>query len=196
VGAAGTRGNNTDIVQIEPLLFAKTLIAKGGERPMIIDHIRHLCRVGLPRPLWGVVLGLALVATQTIPAALAQVPKDRSHAAIEFKPHPTANISEPQWVAYFALVKTAHGKSMQRFPDIHLVVFEDGAGAYYAFTQPGHPAHPAWITRKLLGEAGNLSMNQIGYFAGDEAAFAKLYQQYQVLTQKSIEQLKADRRIK
>lgn len=163
---------------------------------MIIDTVRRLCRAGLLRTLWTVTLGLAVATAQTVTPALAQAQKAQSHAAIAFKPHPTANISEPQWAAYFTLVKAAHGKSMQRFPDLHLLVFEDGAGAFYAFTQPGHPAHPAWITRKLVEKGGGLSMDQIGYFAGDEASFAKLYQQYQVLTQKAIEQLKAERGIK
>jgi hypothetical protein len=39
-------------------------------------------------------------------------------------------------------------------------------------------------------------MNQIGYFAGEEPAFAKLYQQYQLLTQKAIEEMKAKRGLK
>lgn len=98
------------------------------------------------RALWAIVL-IVVASAQAIAPALAQAPQDQDSRAIEFKPFPTANISEPQWAAYFARVQAAHGKSLQRFPDLHLVVFDDGAATYYAFTQPGHPAHPAWITQ-------------------------------------------------
>src|SRR5947199_405057 len=84
--------------------------------------------------------------TAILRPALAQAQTEQAPPAIELKPHPTANISEAQWAAYFARVKTANGKSMQRFPEIHVVVFEDGAGAFYAFTEPGHPAASAFVS--------------------------------------------------
>ena len=85
---------------------------------------------------------------------------------------------------------------MVEFPEQRLLVF-DGEHSYYAFTQPGHPAHPAWITRKLVSEQdGRLNMIQIGYFAGREPPFAELFRQYQVLTQTTIEALKTRERRK
>lgn len=116
-------------------------------------------------------------------------------SAIEFKPHPTAQISESQWTAYYNEVKAAHGGSIQEFPDEHLVVFHDNAAATsYAFTQAGHPAHPAWVTRKIVQEGNDLFVQQIGYYAGAEAAFATLFQQYQALNQRMIDDLKQRRR--
>ena len=48
----------------------------------------------------------------------------------------------------------------------------------YAFTTKGHPAHPAWITRQVVESEDTVDIKQIGYFAGDEEPFAKLFQQY------------------
>ena len=115
--------------------------------------------------------------------------------AIEFKPHPTAQITESQWVAYYEAVKAAHGASIQEFPDEKLVVFQDNAAATsYAFTQAGHSAHPAWVTRKIVQDGNDLFVQQIGFFAGAEAAFATLFQQYQTLNQRMIDDLKQRRR--
>jgi hypothetical protein len=102
--------------------------------------------------------------------------------AQEFKPHAVAKISEQQWRDYFDLVKKSHGKSERSFPGQKLVVFEDPAQySSYAFTQPGHPAHPAWITRKVVERDGWHAIDQIGYFAGDEAPFAELFRAYKSL---------------
>jgi hypothetical protein len=115
--------------------------------------------------------------------------------SIEFKPHPTAQVTESQWTAYYDEVKAAHGGSIQEFPDEKLVVFQDNVSATsYAFTQPGHPAHPAWVTRKIVQEGNDLFVQQIGYFAGVETAFATLFQQYQALNQRMIDDLKQRRR--
>ncbi len=64
-----------------------------------------------------------------------------------------------------------------------LVLFEDASSStYYAFTLPEHPAHPAWITRKLVDRVGEVAMDLIGYFAGDEEPFSELFQDYAELT--------------
>ena len=111
--------------------------------------------------------------------------------AIELRPYPTDKITERQWSDYFAQVKAAYAASMQELPDQHLVVFHDDKTATsYAFTQPGHPAHPAWITRHIVQEGSNLDVDQIGYFAGAEAPFAVLFQQYQATNRRMIEEMK------
>ncbi len=81
---------------------------------------------------------------------------------------------------------------MKTFPHLHLVVFNSDrpGGILYAFTQPGHAAHPAWIARRLVQTGQNLSMDQVGYFAGQEAPFAALFQQYQELSNKAIEAMR------
>ena len=111
--------------------------------------------------------------------------------AIEFKPYPTEKITEAQWKDYFGQVTAAYGASMQELRDQHLVVFHDDATATsYAFTEVGHAAHPAWITRRIVQEGDKLYVDQIGYFAGNEAAFAILFQQYQATNQKMIDAMK------
>lgn len=80
-----------------------------------------------------------------------------------------------QWEAYFDEVKRKHAAVMQDVEAAKLLVFEDGATkTIYSFTKPGHPAHPAWITRKVEQRGDSIVVNQIGYFAGDEPSFAQL----------------------
>jgi hypothetical protein len=129
--------------------------------------------------------------TRAIIAIIALLATVASAPAIEFKPYPVAQITPAQWTGYYDQVRSAHGASRQEFPAERLVVFHDNATATsYAFTQPGHAAHPAWITRKIVQHGDNLFVDQIGYFAGPEAPFAVLYQQYQALNQRMTEELK------
>ena len=115
--------------------------------------------------------------------------------AIEFKPHPTAQITESQWVAYYDHVRGALGGSMQDFRDEQIVVFHDNAAATsYAFTKPGHPAHPAWVARKIVQERNDFFVEQVGFYAGPEAPFATLFAQYQALNQRMVDDLKQRRR--
>ena len=115
--------------------------------------------------------------------------------AIEFKPYPTQKITEAQWEEYLGHVKAAYGASMQELRDQHLVVFHDNVTAIsYAFTALGHPAHPAWIARRIVQEGDKLYVDQTGYFAGDEAAFAVLFQQYQATNQKMIDAMKLNKK--
>ena len=116
--------------------------------------------------------------------------------ATEFKPFPTARVTASQWNTYFEQVKAAHAASMQEVREQHLVTFQDSENLImYAFTQPGHPAHPAWIARRFVQDAqGAQNLEQVGYFAGQEAPFAALFQQYQVLNQQMIEHMKQQQR--
>jgi hypothetical protein len=106
-------------------------------------------------------------------------------AAQEFKPYPRANITTDQWQTYFDEVKSKHGADAKDLDDQKLLLFDDKATAtMFAFTKPGHPAHPAWITRKLEQRNNNLYVAQIGYFAGAEAPFAELFRAYIALNEK------------
>jgi hypothetical protein len=109
--------------------------------------------------------------------------------ALEIKPYPEAKITEAQWIAYHDQVKAAYGPSAQEIPGQNLVVYS-GEGISFAFTQAAHPAHPAWIARQLVQEAGQFNVVQIGYFAGQEPPFAELFRAFQALNQRMIEELK------
>lgn len=114
--------------------------------------------------------------------------------AQEFKPFPEARITEAQWVTYFDDVKKSYEVSKREFPDEHLVVFNDlKTGMNWAFTTPGHAAHPAWITRQpVADEFGKTRVNQIGYFAGQEQPFARLFNDYLALTESTIKKIPSD----
>jgi hypothetical protein len=122
----------------------------------------------------GIVRGLAIVA-----CAAAAV-----HAQ-EFRPHPQARITAAQWQAYFDEVKAKHGATRQPFDAGHLVLFNDAASLMsWVFTTPGHPAHPAWVTRQPVTDGASVKIRQIGFYAGDEAEFRKLFAAYLVLSSK------------
>lgn len=106
--------------------------------------------------------------------------------AQEFKPYPQPKISHAQWGAYYDEVREAHGQTERRAEEQRLVTFTDHKrGMSFAFTLPGHPAHPAWITRRLVEhQDGGVYMDQIGYFAGAEEPFAELFDQYRRLNEK------------
>lgn len=114
--------------------------------------------------------------------------------AQEYMPFPDARITEAQWNSYHEEVIKAHGTSKRDFPAEHLVVFEDReARMFWAFTTSGHPAHPAWITRRVVEQSGRVSTNQIGYFAGEEQPFAKLYNDYLALTERTVKKLQNEK---
>lgn len=105
--------------------------------------------------------------------------------AQEYKPYPRARITQDQWQQYFEEVSSKHAASRLELPTELLVVFENtSAHTSYAFTQTGHPAHPAWVTRQVVQDGVGVYVQQIGYFAGDEEPFAKLFRAYQELNAK------------
>ena len=111
--------------------------------------------------------------------------------AQEFKPYPRANITEAQWQSSFDEVREKHGATVQDVEDQKLLVYTDRAtSTIYGFTKPGHPAHPAWIARKPEQRGDSLFIGQIGYFAGAEPPFAKLFRDYLALNEKMKEEFK------
>jgi hypothetical protein len=108
----------------------------------------------------------------------------------QYMPHPMAEISEQEWKDYHQSVQEACGSTRRAFADEHLEVFECPANSLHlAFTTEGHPAHPAWITRQV--QAG--TVEQIGYFAGQEEPFAVLFQSYLDLTNRTLKSVSDDK---
>jgi hypothetical protein len=109
--------------------------------------------------------------------------------AQEFQPYPAPRITVEQWASYLEIVRSKLDATAEIFPDKHIVVFFDQeARTYYIFTTKDHPAHPAWITRRIVEESGQVRVRQIGYFAGSEKPFAALFAEYQSMN----EQLRQD----
>jgi len=113
-----------------------------------------------------------------------------AHArAQEYQPYPSPRITPEQWARYGELVRQNHGASLEIFEDKQLIAFSDErTRTFWVFTLKKHPAHPAWITRQMYQEDGQVRVRQIGYFAGSEDAFARLFQEYLLRN----EELKAD----
>jgi hypothetical protein len=119
--------------------------------------------------------GIAIVACAAGAAASGQ----------EFRPHEQAHITRAQWQAYYDEVRAKHAATQQPFSKEHLVLFNDPKSLMsWAFTLPGHPAHPAWVTRQPVIDGNNVKIRQIGFYAGDEQAFRKLFATYVALTSK------------
>jgi hypothetical protein len=109
---------------------------------------------------------------------------------IEFKPHADAKITQGQWDSYYAQVKISKDLIKREIPELDVVIFENEKdGSSYAFTQSGHPAHPAWIARKITREGGQLGIDQVGYFAGKEPPFAQWFDEYLALNEKIKQEL-------
>ena len=104
--------------------------------------------------------------------------------AAEFKPYQEAKISIEEFEKYKAIIVEKFGDSVVKVPDQNLVVYLDNSKGNYAFTTQGHPAHPAWIARRVVESNGSIDIEQIGYFAGKEKPFAVLFKQYLELNEK------------
>ena len=101
--------------------------------------------------------------------------------AQEYQPYPSPRITQEQWARYGAEVRQNHGASQEVFEDKQLIAFSDDRTlTFWVFTLKKHPAHPALITRQLYEENGEFRVRQIGYFAGAEEEFAKLFREYQM----------------
>jgi len=100
--------------------------------------------------------------------------------AQEYQPYPSPQITPEQWAKYGETVRQHHGATLEHFKDRKLIAFSDQrTRIFWVFTLKGHPAHPAWITRQMYEEDGQVRVRQIGYFAGSETEFAKLFREYQ-----------------
>lgn len=175
---------NLSIEQTTPsgMLRMSTVV---GSAPMGRDHIPRR-RMSAPHALVIQASPMKLIASLLTAIALLS-----DAQAQEFKPFPRANITEAQWQRYFDEVREKHGASAQDLDDQKLLVYTDGTtSTVYGFTKPGHPAHPAWIARKPEQRGDSIYVGQIGYFAGAEPPFAKLFKEYLALNEKLKEEMK------
>lgn len=114
-----------------------------------------------------------------------------SEAATEVEPYETAKISKEQWDEYHSVVASELSSSRRVYKEHSLEIFsDDETRATIAFTMPGHDAHPAWVTRHVVFEDGELNLAVIGYFAGDEAAFSELFEQYERMAEQTRKKFK------
>ena len=100
--------------------------------------------------------------------------------AQEFQPYSTPQVTAEQWTRYAEEVRQNFGSTAQVVKEENVIVFSDQrTRTFWVFTTKDHPAHPAWITRRMVEQDGEVTVRQIGYFAGPEPEFAKLFRAYQ-----------------
>ena len=109
--------------------------------------------------------------------------------AVEITPFEEANISESEFAQYHAIVSRELASTHRAYTEHFLEVYSDeSTRASIAFTLPGHPAHPAWVTRHVLMDEDSISMNVVGYYAGDKGEFEKLFNQYRAMAEETTRQ--------
>jgi hypothetical protein len=119
---------------------------------------------------------------RTLPCLLATAGLAVATAAPaqDFQPYPTPQITTTQWMDYAELVRQTYGATADYIKEERVIVFSDlRTRTFWVFTTKDHPAHPAWITRQMVEEEGQVHVRQIGYFAGSEPEFSKLFRSYQ-----------------
>ena len=104
---------------------------------------------------------------------------DAAARAQEFQPYPSPKVTVDQWQKYLIEVRSRHEASAEIYKDKNVIVFSDPTTrTFYIFTTKDNPAHPAWITRKIVEEGGKVNVRQIGYFAGAQEPFDRMFTEY------------------
>ena len=104
---------------------------------------------------------------------------DAAARAQEFQPYPSPKVTVDQWQKYLIEVRSRHEASAEIYKDKNVVVFSDPTTrTFYIFTTKDNPAHPAWITRQIVEQGGKVNVRQIGYFAGAQEPFDRLFSEY------------------
>ncbi len=113
---------------------------------------------------------------------------------LSIKPHQTARITIQQWQDYLQLAILKYADSVYDINEqcINHVIAKD-INVWLYFTQDCHPAYPAWVTLYLNEEGGQIGLGQIGYFAGDEPAFAQFFQKMGAVRQRMIDGIKSQK---
>ena len=97
----------------------------------------------------------------------------------EFQPYPSPKVTVDQWQKYLLEVRSRHEASLEIYKDKNVVVFSDPTTrTFYIFTTKDNPAHPAWITRQIVEQGGKVNVRQIGYFAGAQEPFDRMFSEY------------------
>jgi hypothetical protein len=108
--------------------------------------------------------------------------------AQEFQPYPQPQVTADDYTRYAEEVRQSFGSTAQVVKEDKVIVFSDmRTRTFYVFTTKDHPAHPAWITRQMVEESGQVRVRQIGYFAGSEEAFARMFRDYEQRNTKLME---------
>ncbi len=93
-------------------------------------------------------------------------------------------VSEEQFRIYFDEVSKKFVTGARDLEaDKLLMYFNPVTSVTYTFTKPGHPAHPAWVSRLVVTAEEKLTTSQIGFYAGSYAEYEKLFKSIQTATE-------------
>jgi hypothetical protein len=105
--------------------------------------------------------------------------------AQQFRPFAEPRITEAQWQAYYSEVSIKFAKTLRDLETENLqLFFNEATFVTYTFTKPGHPAHPAWITRLVVAAGEKVTVSQHGYYAGSASEFEKFSDSYKALNER------------
>jgi hypothetical protein len=103
----------------------------------------------------------------------------------QFRPFKEPKITQVQWHDYYQEVSSKFSKTMRDLGSENLqLFFNDETFVTYTFTKPGHPAHPAWITRLVVAAADKVTISQLGFYAGSESEYEKLFDSFNALNER------------
>jgi hypothetical protein len=93
---------------------------------------------------------------------------------------PTSKITTEQWRQYLSEISATPG--IERRESSRQITLTDARTmTIYAFTQEANPAHPGVVVRALVTGPAGTDVRRIGYFAGDQATFAKWWTEFDAL---------------
>jgi hypothetical protein len=93
---------------------------------------------------------------------------------------PTSKITTEQWKQYLSEISSMPG--IERRESSRQITLTDARTmTIYAFTQEANAAHPGVVVRALVTGPAGTDVRRIGYFAGDQAAFAKWWTEFDAL---------------
>ncbi|HXW23665.1 MAG TPA: hypothetical protein VEK73_02870 [Xanthobacteraceae bacterium] len=132
---------------------------------------------------WTRLLLAVLSIAGGVPTAVSSEPAGR---------FPQSHITVAEWQTFLAEVKAKPGArdvSRPERPDILAIAVEPEL-TFYHFTKSG-PAHPAVVVEQVIQRDGAIYIQQFGYYAGAEDAFAQWFGKFQERADAIREGLKA-----
>src|SRR5262245_22416974 len=104
---------------------------------------------------------------------------------------PHSQITRGEWQTYLNEIRTTPG--IEQLEDARpetVTYFNAAEQSVYCFTTGG-PAHPAVVVTRVFEREGKVRLQNMGYFAGDEDAFASWFQSFTSLGPEIEKKLKA-----
>ena len=102
--------------------------------------------------------------------------------ATDLRPYEQKKITAAEWHSYHTMIASSLASSRRLNKSTQLESFTDSkTKSSIVFTTEEHAAHPAWVTTVITTENNTLSIEVIGYYAGDQAAFNELFTLYEVM---------------